>query len=236
MKQDQTGIVPASMVNREAQVRTIIVEDESLFRDLLRIALSQHSLEVVGAFADGPSAVEAGPRLNPQVAILDIELGGRLNGIEVGLLLRQKLPQMGVVLLSNHGDPECLASLPQNIISGWSYLLKKSVTDVDTLARAIEGAAAQLVVLDPHLVVGRRPRVEGSVAGLTPRQREILGLIAQGFTNSAIASRLLVAEKTVENQINQVYQQLGLDRSQSALHPRVQAVLLYLRETWATHP
>jgi DNA-binding NarL/FixJ family response regulator len=213
-------------------IRTVIAEDEGLFRDLLRVALAQEpSIEVVGAFPTGESAVEGAPALAPDVAILDIELGGPLNGIQVGRLLRRQFPRLGVILLTNHQDPQFLASVPKDSVAGWSYLLKKSVGDLGTLRRTIEGAAAGLVVLDPTLVKNMRPRAGGAIADLTPRQREILGLLAQGYTNAAIAERLVVTERTVENQTRLLYQQLGIEREQSGLHPRVTAVLHYLQES-----
>jgi DNA-binding NarL/FixJ family response regulator len=115
------------------------------------------------------------------------------------------------------------------MVAGWSYLLKKSVSDVAALGRAVEGAAAQLVVLDPQLVAAMHPRPDGQLGRLTTRQKEILGFLAQGFTNAAIAERLVLAEKSVENQINLLYQQLGIDRQDNSLHPRVKATLLYLQ-------
>src|SRR5262245_464322 len=114
-------------------------------------------------------------------------------------------------------------------MAGWCYLLKRSVADVATLERTIAGAAAGLVVLDPHVVAGRAPRVGGALAQLTPRQGEILAWIAQGFTNPAIAGRPAVASGTVENPVTQIYQELGLGTDQSEFNPRVLAVLLYLR-------
>jgi DNA-binding NarL/FixJ family response regulator len=210
----------------------VLVEDEDLYRELLRSALSQHPrLEVVGSFADGESALERVPALRPQVALLDIVLGGKLNGVQVGMLLKRHLPTIGIVLLSNHGAPGILASLPPEALNGWSYLLKRSVRDVESLLRAIEGAASGLMMIDPHLVAGRRAREGSRLAKLTPRQREILALVAQGYTNAAIAQELVVAPKTVEKQLNLLYQELGVDRGSSALHPRVKAVLLYLEET-----
>ncbi len=214
------------------KIKVVLVEDEGLFRDLLRIVLSESPrLEIVGSFADGESALAAAPCLQPHVAILDIELGGSMNGIKLGLLLRRQLPEMGVVLLSNHSDPHFISSLPPDAIAGWSYLLKKSVRDVESLQRAIEGAAAHFVVLDPQLARGMYPRADSRLADLTPRQREVLGLIAEGYTNAAIAQALGLAEKSVENQISLLYHQLGIDREDSSLHPRVKAVLTYLRES-----
>jgi DNA-binding NarL/FixJ family response regulator len=210
----------------------VIVEDEDLYRDLLRIALSQQpQLEVIGVFGDGETALAAAAQLQPRVAILDIELPGNLNGVQLGLRLRRLIPDLGIVLLSNHGDPEFVASLPPDVLSGWSYLQKKSVSDVAVLQRAVAGATTGLVMLDPNLVTGMRPRAGGLLERLTPRQQEILALIAQGYTNRAIAARLHLAEKSVENQINALYQQLEIDRNETDVHLRVRAVLIYMQES-----
>lgn len=214
------------------KLRVLIVEDEDLYRDLLSVALSHEgSFDVIGAFADGETALEAAPRLEPHVAILDIELGRDPNGIQVGLRLRRQLPDLGIILLSNHGDPHFLSSLPREAISGWSYLLKKTVSDLSCLKRAIEGATAGFVVLDPQIVTGMQPKMGGLLSRLTPRQNEILMLIAQGYTNAGIAQKLMLSEKSVENQINSIYQQLDVGRDDASLQPRVVAVLTYLRES-----
>src|SRR5579859_6613733 len=219
-------VVPAS----SAKVSIVIVEGESLYRDLLRIALSEDpALNVVGAFADGTSALKEIPQLNPQVAVLDIDLGDSINGIQLGLLLRQQLPDLGIVLLSNHADPEFLLAVSGPALIGWSYLLKKSLGDVTTLRRAIQGSAQQLIVLDPLLVAGLKARSFGLLSRLSPRQQQVLDLIAQGYTNAGIGEALSVTEKSVENQINQLYQVLGIERGTSGTHPRVKAVLLYLQ-------
>jgi DNA-binding NarL/FixJ family response regulator len=226
-----------SVDNGHQKIKLVLVEDEGLFRDLLRIVLSQHPrFEVLGSYADADSALSAIPSLKPDVALLDIELPGSLNGIQLGLMLRRQMPEIGIVLLSNHSDPSFVSTLPVETLSGWSYLLKKSVSDAEALTRAIEGSAARLVVLDPQLVLGLRPREGGGLTKLTPRQREILSLIAQGFSNGAIAQRLVLAEKSIENQINLLYQQLGLDRSKTHLHPRVKAVLTYMQESQVGPP
>lgn len=218
----------------EKRVRILILEDEDLFRDLLRVALSQRQrFEVVGAYAQGQDVLEAAEKLKPDVAILDIELGGQLNGIRVGLSLRRQLPKVGILLLSNHGNPQFVSSLPREAMAGWSYLLKKTVSDLAALERAIEGAASGFVVLDPQIVTGMQPRTGGYVSRLTPRQREILTLIAQGFTNAGIAEQLVLSEKSVENQINGIYHQLEIDRETSPVQPRVKAVLIYLQESQA---
>lgn len=213
-------------------LRLVIVEDEDLYRDLLGTVLHlDPQLEVVGTFAGAEQALADVGGLRPDVALLDIELGGRTNGVQLGLLLRERLPRLGIVLLSNVRAPRLLASIPESEVSGWSYLLKRSVRDAGVVRRAIDGAAAGLVTLDPSLVSGRQARERGPLSALTPRQLEILGLVAEGWTNEAIADRLGLAVKTVENQLVLVYQGLGFDRERDPVHPRVKAVLLYVAET-----
>ena len=215
----------------ENKLKIFIVEDEDLYRDLLKVALSQGDrYEVIGAFATGQAAIDAAPRLKPQVAILDIELGSELNGIQVGLLLREELPELGIILLSNHGDPHFVSSLPQETIAGWSYLLKKSVADLEALTRAVEGAASGFVVLDPALVSSLRPRPKTRLEALTARQQQVLELMAQGYSNPAIAENLHLGVKAVENYINAIYQQLAITQKEP-IHPRVKAVLTYLQDS-----
>jgi DNA-binding NarL/FixJ family response regulator len=217
-----------------AQTKIAIVEDEPLFRGLLENHLRRHArLEVVGAYADGMSALASLPEIGPDVVTLDIEMPGRMDGIEVGLALRQRLPRLGIVILSNHADPRFLGALPRATTSGWSYLLKKSVSDIETLDRAVEGAASGTVMLDPAVVAAMRPKPGGPLTRLTPRQREIVDLLAQGLANAAIAEKLVLAEKSVENQLTAIYGELGIDRRaiDPTVHPRVSAVLTYLRES-----
>ena len=145
-----------------AQIKIAIVEDEPLFRGLLENHLRRHpGLEVVGAYADGMSALASLPDIGPDVVTLDIEMPGRMDGIDVGLALRQRLPRLGIVILSNHADPRFLGALPREATSGWSYLLKKSVSDIETLDRAVEGAANGAVMLDPTVVAAMRPKPGG---------------------------------------------------------------------------
>ena len=214
-------------------IKILIVEDEGLFRDMLKIALtSLPNLEVVGAVGDGESAMQASRELMPDVILMDIELGTEPNGIDTGRLIREENPKIGIVILSVHKDKEYITSLSLEEASGWSYLLKQSVGDASALGRAIEGSAAGLVVLDPEVVSGLRPRQGSFVARLTPRQIEVLSLMAQGYNNSAIAEKLVLGNKSVENYINAIYQELNLAQSDST-HPRVTAVLSYIRDSYS---
>jgi DNA-binding NarL/FixJ family response regulator len=219
-------------VAAERKIRVMLVEDEDLYRDLLRTVLAQMPrLEVVGAFADGSTALAEGPSLRPDAAMLDIQLPGGLDGIHLGLALRRELPDLGIVMLSNYADIRFVAALRQRPLYGWSYLLKQSVRDVRALLRALEGAVVGDVVLDPSLVAGMRPREGGQLDRLTRRQQDILALLAQGLTNAGIAEHLVLAEKSVENLLTDIYEVFGIDSRQHGVHARVKAVLLYLQET-----
>ena len=214
-------------------IRVLMAEDEGLFRDLVKTVLSQQEgIELVGAFPNAEAALQAAPALKPDVALLDIELGeGGMNGVQLGVRLRRELPKIGIVLLSNHNDARLLQALPAESMGGWSYLIKKSVSNAAVILRAIRGAADGLVVLDSALTSRRVVDEKGPLAELTPRQRDILELIAEGYTNAAIADQLGLTVKSVENQINGLYQTLYIDREDRYVQPRVNAVLIYLENT-----
>ena len=209
--------------------RVALVEDEALFRDLLRVSLAQHEgIQVVGVFADPESALRDIPELHVDVAILDIDLASPMTGVELGVRLRRSQPELGIMLLSNHADPQLLSSLPRDVTGGWSYLLKRSVTNVDTLRRAIEGASMGLLLFDPELTRRTRPRRSGPLTELSPRQLEVLGLIAEGHSNAAIADKLTLSERSIENHVSRIYTTLGVDATDRTAHARVVAVRRYL--------
>lgn len=211
-------------------VKVMIVEDEGLFRDMLKISLSSvPNLDVVGAVGDGNAAIESASRLDPDVILMDIELGSDPNGINAGRAIKSENPDTGIVILSSHRERQYISLIAVEESSGWSYLLKQSVSDAGALARAIEGAASGLVVMDPAVVNSMKPRKGSITAGLTPRQQEVLTMMAQGYNNAAIAEKLVLGTKSVENYINAIYQELNLSHN-GPLHPRVQAVLSYIRD------
>ena len=181
-----------------------------------------------GDYGDPDSALAAIPTLGVDVVVLDIDLGSPITGVELGIRLRREMPDLGVMILSNHVDPQLLSSLPRDVMGGWSYLLKRSVTNVTTLSRAIEGAAMGLLVFDPELTRRTRPRPSGPLTRLSPRQIEVLSLIAEGHSNGAIAEKLGLSERSVENHVSRIYTQLDVDATDRAAHARVMAVLLYL--------
>lgn len=211
--------------------RVTITEDEPLFRELLlRVLAAEPEIKVVGTADDGKKSVQLARETRPDVVLMDIELPGEMDGIEAALIIKREMPETGVVILSSHSDRHYVTSLPLEDSGGWAYLLKQTVPDLGELIRAIQGSKAGMVVLDPAVLANLRPRRNSAVARLTPRQQEVLQLIAEGHNNAAIAQRLVLSEKTVETYINSIYQELNLSK-EPEIHARVKATLLYLESS-----
>ncbi|HKX19422.1 MAG TPA: response regulator transcription factor [bacterium] len=212
------------------RVSVIVADDEKLFLDLLVAVLSRSgNIDVVGAYADAEAAIEAARLRHPKVVILDIELRGRLNGIQAGLLIRKESPDTGVIWLSAYTRPYLPLSFQQQTTAGWGYLLKRSGTDAAVLSSAIDGVAKRLVVLDSQILDSMNRLRDAWIPSLTALQYDILALMAQGFGNAAVADSLGLPEKSVKAAINQIYRQFRLHGGVSVKHRRVEAVLSYLR-------
>ena len=210
--------------------KIIIVEDEALFRELMRRTLANEpNMQVLGEAEDGETAIRLVRELKPDVVLMDIELRGEMDGIEAALTIKNESPEVGIVVLSVHGDRRYVTSLPLEDSKGWAYLLKHTVPDLAVVKHAIEGVKSGMLVLDPALMKNLRPKKGSLIARLTPRQRNVLELIAQGYNNTAIAERLNLSKKSVETYINVIYQELGLT-GELDTHARVKSSLIYLQE------
>ena len=210
-------------------IRVLVVETDGLLREMLSAALAADArLRVVGTTGDPAAAAQLAATLDPDVALIGIDARSEQASLTVAQDIARTRPHTRVMFLGERPDGRMLAALPAFRAAGWSYLLRQSVADVATLARAIDGAASGLVVLDP-LVVESLGRRETRLSALTRRQLEVLSLMARGYNNAAIARALVLEEKSVENHINAIFGQLNLSRDRAA-HPRVKAVLLYLQE------
>ncbi len=197
-----------------------------MFLDMLASTLDR--TDTVRVVAKASSVREARLTVKPglaDVAIIDIELPDG-NGVGLGLGFQQKDPDIKIVLLSAHSMLDVVWQLPGKVGEQWSYLSKTSSASVDDLVAAIQAAASGQVIVDPALLprngVGR-----SGLGQLTPRQRQILALVAEGFNNESIAQRLGLAEKSVVNHLTSIYQQLGIGDEQNS---RVAATLMYLRD------
>lgn len=213
------------------KTRLIVVDDEALFREMLVRTLSaEPGLEVVGVAGDGETAVSLAREKRPDVVLMDIELTGEMDGITAALEIKREMPKTGVVILSVHSERRYVTSLPLDEIQGWGYLLKQTVPDLATIVRTIEGSKAGMVVLDPAVVAGLRPKQGSAVARLNPRHQEVLELLAQGYSNATIALQLRLSRKSVETYINAIYQELHLSHEPD-IHARVKATLIYLESS-----
>src|SRR3954447_25414716 len=188
-----------------APIRVVLAEDNVLLREgIAKLVASQPDLEVVGTAGDLPSLLGLVASHTPDVVVTDIRMPptGTDEGIRAAAEIRERWPAVGVVVLSQYADPPYAVALLSDGSSGRAYLLKERVAGADDLARAIREVAAGGSVIDPTVVEMlvaanvRRPRTD--LERLTKREREILGEMAQGKSNAAIARALVVSERAVE--------------------------------------
>ena len=215
-------------------MRIVIGEDSVLFREGLARLLIDAGHDIIGKAADAPSLVDAVRSLRPDLAIIDIRMppDGTDDGARAARQIRSELPELGIVLLSQHVETRHSVEL----VSGgrFGYLLKDRVLDVDDFLDALRRVQAGGSALDPEVVgrlidrnAGRRNQ---PLDLLTRREREVLGLMAEGRTNVGIARRLWLTQRTVETHIGSILHKLGLASSDED-HRRVLAVLAYLGTT-----
>jgi DNA-binding NarL/FixJ family response regulator len=211
-------------------IRLGIVEDQPLFRSMLEFTLANvEGIKVVAAVG---TVREAEQRLTPgavDVALLDIDLPDG-NGIALGVILRRKQPNLGILLLSAQDSMDLLLDLPPDVRNSWSYLSKTSSTSTATLVAAVRASAAGETTLDSALIDRKKPRAGTAVARLTDRQYAVLRLLAQGRSNAGIGEGLGITEKSVQNHINAIYGTLKIDTDPTR-NPRVSAALRLLEET-----
>ncbi len=206
--------------------RVVVAEDETLFRQLLLSQLARDpEIQVVGEAESGERAVELAKQLEPEVMLMDIEMGAGMTGIQAGHAIKALNPSTGIVLLSNHKAKEFIVKS-----GGWSYLLKRNVRDLDTVVRAVKGAAWGMIVIDPQLTEGLKPRTDSALARLLPEQLKILELVAQGYNNRAIAAEMSMDERNVQRHFVDILGRLGIDADDKA-DPRILAVRAYLDQT-----
>ena len=205
----------------------MVVEDEPLFRDLLvNAVLSQMpDATVTGSYPTAETALRDPSRVD--VLLTDIDLGDGLSGVELGIQMRRRSAARGVVLLSNLSKPSLLATIPPDVQGGWSYLLKKNVSDIDQLGTALRGAAAGEITIDGRLRAGARIETDGPMGRLTDRQLRVLSLVATGLSNQRIADELHVGMRTIESSMSLILAQLDL-HPEDGISTRVAAVLAYL--------
>ncbi len=212
-------------------MRAVIAEDLALLRDGLTRLLRDNDIEVVAAVGDGDALVHAVLREEPDIAIVDIRLPPtfRDEGLRAAIEVRERRPETAVLIVSQYVEHTYARELLADGRGGVGYLLKDRVMDVDAFVDAVRRVAEGGTALDPEVVahfVGREERLER----LTPREREVLALMAEGRSNASIADALVLTVGAVEKHVASILQKLRLPPSDDT-HRRVLAVLAYLEET-----
>jgi len=216
----------------EAPIRIVLADDAVLLREALASALAAAGFEVAGQAADVPSLLELVEHKQPDLAIVDVRMPPThtTEGLEAARQIRASHPGMAILVLSQYVETRYAVDLLRDDPSGIGYLLKDRVTRVADLADAVRRVAGGGSVIDPEVVARLlgRPRGRSALDELTPREREILGLMAEGRSNQAIAERLGLELKTIEGHVRAIFSKLGLEPAPED-HRRVLAVLAYLR-------
>ncbi len=212
-------------------MRVIVADDVMLVRSGLARLLKDAGVDVVGEAADADELLRLVAREHPDVAVVDIRMPPTHSdeGLVAARLIRERHPSTAVVLLSQYLEPRYAERLLADQPGGLGYLLKERVSDIAVLVDALRRVTENECVIDPTIVsqLMRRRRAESPLGRLTPREQEILALMAEGRSNAGIAQRLNISERTVEAASAQVFQKLDLEPSHD-LNRRVLAVLTLL--------
>jgi DNA-binding NarL/FixJ family response regulator len=216
----------------ERPLRVVIAEDSGLLREGLARLLVDAGMDVVAKVGDGPALISAVEQHRPDVAVVDVRMppGYRDEGLKAAIEIRRRAPHVPVLVLSQYVEERYGAELLESGVAGVGYLLKDRVADVPDFVAGVRDVASGGTVLDPEVVsqlLSRRRRDE-RLDALTPREREVLSLMAEGRSNNTIARTLFVTEGAVEKHVRNIFSKLGLVQT-DADHRRVLAVLAYLR-------
>ncbi len=213
-------------------MRVVIADDSVLLREGLVRLLTEAGFEVVAAVGDGPGLIAAIEQHRPDVSIVDVRMppAYRDEGLVAAIEARRRVPGTPVLVLSQYVEETYAAELLAGGEPGIGYLLKDRVADVGAFLEAVRHVASGDTVLDPEVVAQllTRRRRDDRVGALTPREQEVLSLMAEGRSNRAIAAAMGVGDGAVEKHVTSIFGKLGIDPADSD-HRRVLAVLAYLR-------
>ena len=217
-------------------LRIVIADDHILLRQGLASMLEGQGFEVVAQAGDAEDVVRKVNAHHPDVAVVDIRMppNGTDDGLRAAIAIRQSHPGVGVLVLSQYVEADYAVELIGDDARGVGYLLKDRIGDFEEFAIAVRRVAAGGSVLDPEVVqwMFGRERATSRLADLTPREREVLALLAEGCSNRAVADRIFVTQRAVEKHVTAILSKLGLPEEPAA-HRRVLAVLAFLEDSRA---
>jgi DNA-binding NarL/FixJ family response regulator len=215
-------------------VRVLIADDETLLREGLARLLEDSGFEIAGRCGDADALLRMVEARRPDVAIVDIRMPPKNadDGLLAAQEIRRRHPQIGVLVLSHHLEARYAMRLLEDVPERAGYLLKERVSDVAVLSDALRRIGEGECVVDPTIVsrLVARKRARGPLEELTDRERDVLALIAEGHSNTAIGEKLFLSRKTIEAHISQIFLKLDLRESPDQ-HRRVLAVLAFLRSS-----
>jgi len=211
-------------------VRVAVADDSVLLREGLVRVLVEAGCEVVGSYGDGEALLAALPDLDVGLVVLDVRMPPSFKdeGVRAAIAARALKPQLGILLLSQYVEVAYARELLSGGTGGIGYLLKDRVASLAELEDAVGRIAAGGTVLDPEVVSQLLGRRVDPLSTLTPREHEVLALMAEGRTNAGIAAALFIGTGAVEKNVTAIFQKLGLDDSGTD-HRRVLAVLAWLQ-------
>ncbi|NHC23823.1 response regulator transcription factor [Nocardioides sp. IC4_145] len=212
-------------------MRIVVADDSFLLREGLQLLLAEAGHEVVASVADGPSFVAAVLEHRPDVGIVDVRMPPTHTdeGLRAAVEVRRAWPEARLLVLSQYVEVAYAEDLLAAAEGGVGYLLKDRVSDLDELATALDTVSRGGTALDPQVVRRLMGARRDPLAALTPREHEVLALMAEGRSNSAIAEAMVVTGGAVEKHTQRIFAKLGLSPDDDTAHRRVAAVVRFLR-------
>ena len=225
-------IAYVDVVSPPRQIRVVVGEDQPIVREGIVHVLQDSGFEVVGTAENARDLVRITGAQRPDVVVTDIQMppDNTDDGLRAALEIRATVPSVGVLVLSQFLEDRYAMDLVADSAEGVGYLLKENISDLRMFTEAVRRVASGGSALDPNVVarlVGRK-RKAGPLDNLTPRERDVLALVAEGRSNAGVAQELVVSVGAVERHVTSIFDKLGLHQSPEQ-HRRVLAVLKYLR-------
>ena len=225
-------IAYVDVVSLPGQIRVVVGEDQPIVREGIVHVLQDSGFEVVGTAEDARDLVRITGAQRPDVVVTDIQMppDNTDDGLRAALEIRATVPSVGVLVLSQFLEDRYAMDLVADSAEGVGYLLKENISDLSMFTEAVRRVASGGSALDPNVVARlvSRKRKAGPLDNLTPRERDVLALVAEGRSNAGVAQELVVSVAAVERHVTSIFDKLGLHQSPEQ-HRRVLAVLKYLR-------